>query len=191
MNEPGRSTITKRDLVQRIADHTGQTKVLVRDILQQFLDEVAEELSQGNRLEFRKFGVFEVRKRPGRMAQNPKTLEKVEVPPKWVVKFKVGNVLKKRVEGGPSAPPPADPSTAVPFSLADTPAPEPTEATEPTDAPTDAPTEATEPPSADPAPSPWSSPAPETSEPASSPDEGEDSGDSENRPAPGGSPFQD
>jgi len=177
MNEPGRFTITKRDLVQRIADHTGQTKVLVRDILQQFLDEVAEELSQGNRLEFRKFGVFEVRKRPGRMAQNPKTLEKVEVPPKWVVKFKVGNVLKKRVEGGPSAPPPADPSTAVPFSLADTPAPEPT----------DAPTEATEPPSADPAPSPWSSPAPDASEPSPSSDD-EDSAD---RPAPGGSPFQD
>ena len=186
MNEPGRSTITKRDLVQRIADHTGQTKVLVRDILQQFLDEVAEELAQGNRLEFRKFGVFEVRRRPGRMAQNPKTLEKVEVPPKWVVKFKVGNVLKKRVEGGPSSPPPADPSTAVPFSLADTPAPQPTDS--PSAAP---PTEATELPLADPAPSPWSSPAPETSEPASSPDEGEDSGDSEDRPTPGGSPLQD
>lgn len=91
-------TITKRDLVQRIADQTGQTKVLVRDILQRFLDEVSEELIRGNRLEFRKFGVFEVRVRPGRVAQNPKTLQKVEVPSKRVVKFKVGNVLKKRVE---------------------------------------------------------------------------------------------
>ena len=60
-------TITKRDLVQRIADQTGQTKVLVRDILQRFLDEVSEELIRGNRLEFRKFGVFEVRLRPGRV----------------------------------------------------------------------------------------------------------------------------
>ena len=91
-------TITKRDLVQRIADSTGQTKVLVRDVIQRFLDEVAEELVRGNRLEFRKFGVFEVRCRPGRMAQNPKTLAKVQVPEKRVVKFKVGNVLKKRVE---------------------------------------------------------------------------------------------
>ena len=185
MNEPGRSTITKRDLVQRIADNTGQTKVLVRDIIQQFLDEVAEELSQGNRLEFRKFGVFEVRKRPGRMAQNPKTLEKVEVPPKWVVKFKVGNVLKKRVEGGPSAPIPADPSTSVPFSLADTPVPEPK------DPPSAAP-ETSDSPTASPAPAPWSSPTPEAPQPSSSPDEGEDSGgDSEDRPAPGGPPFQD
>ncbi len=115
MDRPGPDTITKRDLVKRIADQTGQTKVLVRDILQRFLDEVSGELVSGNRLEFRKFGVFEVRQRPGRIAQNPKTLQKVVVPPKRVVKFKVGNVLKKRVEVGaePTAPaanpvPPAD-----------------------------------------------------------------------------------
>jgi DNA-binding protein HU-beta/integration host factor subunit beta len=100
MDRPGPDTITKRDLVKRIADQTGQTKVLVRDILQRFLDEVSGELVSGNRLEFRKFGVFEVRQRPGRIAQNPKTLQKVVVPPKRVVKFKVGNVLKKRVEVG-------------------------------------------------------------------------------------------
>ncbi|HEX9794707.1 MAG TPA: HU family DNA-binding protein [Planctomycetota bacterium] len=99
-NEAG-LTVTKRDLVQRIADNTGQTKVLVRDIIQRFLDEVSDELISGNRLEFRKFGVFEVRSRPGRTAQNPKTLAKVKVPAKRVVKFKVGNVLKKRVEDGP------------------------------------------------------------------------------------------
>ncbi|MBC8404103.1 MAG: HU family DNA-binding protein [Planctomycetes bacterium] len=104
MDRPGPDTITKRDLVQRIAEQTGQTKVLVRDILQKFLDEVSGELIAGNRLEFRKFGVFEVRQRPGRVAQNPKTLQKVIVPAKRVVKFKVSNVLKKRVEGGEIAP---------------------------------------------------------------------------------------
>ncbi|KAA3608250.1 MAG: integration host factor subunit beta [Planctomycetota bacterium] len=100
MDDSEVQTITKRDLVQRIADNTGQTKVLVRDVIQRFLDEISLELIQGNRLEFRKFGVFEVRSRPGRVAQNPKTLDKVIVPAKRVVKFKVGNVLKKRVEDG-------------------------------------------------------------------------------------------
>ncbi len=113
METPRSETVTKRELVQRIADQTGQTKVLVRDIIQRFLDEVAGELVRGNRLEFRKFGVFDVRSRPGRIAQNPKTLQKVTVPPKRVVKFKVGNVLKKRVEGGPgaAATKPATPSS--------------------------------------------------------------------------------
>lgn len=112
MDRSGPDTITKRDLVQRIAEQTGQTKVLVRDILQKFLDEVSGELIAGNRLEFRKFGVFEVRKRPGRVAQNPKTLQKVIVPAKRVVKFKVGNVLKKRVEASDGAP--ADSQASAP-----------------------------------------------------------------------------
>ena len=54
-------TITKRELVNRIAEDMNQTKVVVRDVLQRFLDEIINELAQGNRLEFREFGVFEVR----------------------------------------------------------------------------------------------------------------------------------
>ena len=90
-------TITKKELVNRIADQTRQTKVVVKDILQRFLDEIIEELSVGNRLEFREFGVFEVRERAARRAQNPRTLEKVSVPAKRVVKFKVGRLMRERV----------------------------------------------------------------------------------------------
>lgn len=91
-------TVTKRDLVERIALETGQTKVLVREIVQLFLDEVTKELERGRRLEFRNFGIFEVRARPSRVAQNPKTLEKVTVPARRVVRFKAGDVLRRRVE---------------------------------------------------------------------------------------------
>jgi integration host factor subunit beta len=91
------TTITKKELVNRIADQTGQTKVVVKDILQKFLDEIIDELSHGNRLEFREFGVFEVRERAARRAQNPRTLEKVQVPKKRVVKFKVGRLMRERV----------------------------------------------------------------------------------------------
>ena len=90
-------TITKRELVNRIAEDTGQTKVVVRDVLQRFLDSVIDELVDGNRLEFRDFGVFEVRERPARVAQNPRTLEKVPVPAKHVVRFKAGRVMRERV----------------------------------------------------------------------------------------------
>lgn len=93
---PG-NTITKRDLVNRIAERSGATKVVTKTILQMFLDEIVRELAAGNRLEFRDFGVFEVRSRRGRRAQNPRTLEKVLVPPKRVVKFKVGRVMRALV----------------------------------------------------------------------------------------------
>lgn len=90
-------TITKKELVNRIADRTGQTKVVTKEIIQHFLDEIISELAQGNRLEFRDFGVFEVKFRKARRAQNPRTLEKVHVPPKKVVKFKVGRVMREKV----------------------------------------------------------------------------------------------
>ncbi len=91
------ATITKKELVNRIADRTGQTKVVTKEIIQQFLDEVIRELGNGNRLEFREFGVFEIKSRAARRAQNPRTLEKVSVPAKKVVKFKVGRLMKQRV----------------------------------------------------------------------------------------------
>ncbi len=97
MTDSQSRTITKRELVNRIAEETDLTKVAVRDVIQSFLDSIVDELSQGNRLEFREFGVFEVRERAARLAQNPKTLEKVEVPAKRVVKFKVGRVMRQRV----------------------------------------------------------------------------------------------
>jgi len=90
-------TITKKELVARIAEKTGQTKVVTKDILQMFLDEIIEELARGNRLEFREFGVFEIKERAARKAQNPRTLEKVDVPAKRVVKFKVGRLMKEHV----------------------------------------------------------------------------------------------
>jgi len=93
-------TVTKKDLVNRISDSTGETKVAVKQILQRFLDEIVDELEGGNRLEFRDFGVFEVHERRARRAQNPRTLEKVDVPPKLVVKFKPGRVMRDRVGGG-------------------------------------------------------------------------------------------
>ena len=91
------ATITKKELVNRIADKSGQTKVVTKDVIQMFLDEIINELGKGNRLEFREFGVFEIKERAARKAQNPRTLEKVSVPAKKVVKFKVGRLMKELV----------------------------------------------------------------------------------------------
>ena len=101
------NTITKKELIDRIAEQTDQKRSDVKKTLQSFLDEVIVELGRGNRLEFRDFGVFEIRERKARTAQNPKTLEPVEVPAKKVVKFKVGSLMPQSVTeeqpGGPAS----------------------------------------------------------------------------------------
>ena len=91
------STITKKELVDRIAQSTQVKNMLVKATIQNFLDEVISELAKGNRLEFRDFGVFETRIRAARTAQNPKTLERVQVPAKRTVKFKMGRLMKQKL----------------------------------------------------------------------------------------------
>jgi integration host factor subunit beta len=91
------ATITKKELIDRIAERTQAKRVAVKSIIQAFLDEITRELSENNRLEFRDFGVFETRTRAARVAQNPKTLERVEVPAKRTVKFKMGRLMRKNL----------------------------------------------------------------------------------------------
>ena len=91
------ATITKKELVDRIAEETGITQFTVRNIIQCFLNEIVSELARNNRLEFRDFGIFEVREAAPRTAQNPKTLVKIQVPAERRVKFKMGRIMKERV----------------------------------------------------------------------------------------------
>ena len=91
------ATVTKKELIDRIAERTQAKRVSVKRIIQAFLDEIIKELCQDNRLEFRDFGVFETRTRASRTAQNPKTLERVEVPSKRTVKFKMGRLMRENL----------------------------------------------------------------------------------------------
>ena len=77
---------------------TGQAGTLVKTVVHSFLDEIIAELGKGGRLEFRDFGVFETRTRAARIAQNPKTLTKVQVPAKRMVKFKPGRLMRQKLD---------------------------------------------------------------------------------------------
>jgi len=112
------ATITKKELIDRISEQKKCKRVVVKTVIQTFLDTIIEELSKGNRLEFRDFGVFESRTRAARRAQNPKTLQKVQVPPKRTVKFKIGRVMKLKLH---SSPVPVDEATGLAVDAASKP----------------------------------------------------------------------
>lgn len=97
-------TIKKKDLVDRITLARKVRRSLVRRVVQDVLDEMIVELEKGNRIEFRDFGVFEVRARAPRTAQNPRTLERVTVPARNAVRFKAGRLLRERIESAPPVP---------------------------------------------------------------------------------------
>ena len=91
------STLTKRELLDRIAENTQAKRALVKATVQNFFDEIISEVAKGNRLEFRDFGVFEPRDCAPRTAQNPKTLERIHVPSKRTMKFKMGRLMKQKL----------------------------------------------------------------------------------------------
>ena len=92
-------SMTKRDLVVKIARETGLTQKEVTAIVQMTLDGIADEIAVGKTVELRNFGVFEVIVRKSRIGRNPRSPEnEVIIPDTAVVKFKAGKKLKAEIE---------------------------------------------------------------------------------------------
>ena len=89
--------MTKKDIAIKIADETGIKQIIVKEVVQKTIDAMIEALSKGETLELRNFGVFKVKERKARIGRNPRTGETVPVPPKKVVTFKPGLVMKQKV----------------------------------------------------------------------------------------------
>lgn len=89
--------MTKKELVRAISEESGLTQSLVKEIVQKTFDSILNELEKGNRVELRKFGVFEVKTRSERRARNVSTGEIVIVPERKVVVFRASKEMEKRV----------------------------------------------------------------------------------------------
>jgi integration host factor subunit beta len=92
--------VTKRELVIEVAEKLGYTQNEVASIVQATLDSIVESLAEGERLEIRNFGVFEVKSRDARIGRNPRTGQEVPIRRKRVASFKPGKALKEMVQEG-------------------------------------------------------------------------------------------
>lgn len=99
--------VTKKEIVKDIADLLGLTQLKTKEIVQLTFDAIIDTLisSEDHRIELRNFGVFEVKQRAARKARNPRTGERVDVPPKNVVTFKPGKRMEELVHKITDAPP--------------------------------------------------------------------------------------
>lgn len=93
------ATVTKKKLIQVISQKKGMHPNDVRGIVQSFLDAMTDSLSQGDRLEFRDFGVFEVVERKQKIGRNPKNASvPIVIPARKAVKFTPGKKMKQVIE---------------------------------------------------------------------------------------------
>jgi integration host factor subunit beta len=90
--------ITRSELITRLSmRYPDVTEQDMYEIVRLLLDAMAATLSEGNRIEIRGMGSFEVQYRPPRQGRNPKSGLPVEIPAKYVPHFKPGKELRERV----------------------------------------------------------------------------------------------
>lgn len=97
--------MTKAALVEEVARVTDLTKKDAEVIVETMFECITEALRRGEKIELRGFGSFRLRRREPRKGRNPKTGDRVDVPPKQVPYFRPGKALKERINGRPDAAP--------------------------------------------------------------------------------------
>lgn len=91
------STVTKRDLVNEIAEHTGFTQVEVKETIEHLLTGITEILSDNSAIEIRGFGTFYPKVRKPRPARNIRTGEVVPLKKRVVPLFRYATSVKTKV----------------------------------------------------------------------------------------------
>jgi len=90
--------MTKSELIERLADKMRQVPTKdVESSIKEMLEQMAQTLQKGERIEIRGFGSFSLHYRAPRVGRNPKTGETVKLDGKYVPHFKPGKELRERV----------------------------------------------------------------------------------------------
>lgn len=108
--------MTKADLVEEVSRALESTRKDAEAIVETVFQSVIKALQDSDKIEVRGFGSFRTRQRRGRVGRNPKTGEKVEVPPKRIPYFKPSKELKELInrDASPAASASAPEPTSTP-----------------------------------------------------------------------------
>ena len=112
--------MTKADLIDEVSRLAELTRKDSEVIVETIFDSIVRSLRVGDKIEIRGFGSFRTRQRKPRVGRNPKTGDKVDVPPKKVPYFKPGKELKELInkEPGPSVAAPSGETGTPPNAMA-------------------------------------------------------------------------
>lgn len=90
--------MNKGELISAVAKRTNLTKKEIDLVLTSILETIVDVVSSGGKISLVGFGSFEARQRKARQGCNPRTGERIEIPPSRIPTFSVGKFFKKRVE---------------------------------------------------------------------------------------------
>ncbi len=90
--------MNKLELISTLKDRAGLTKSEAAEVIKIFFDSLAESFVEGERVEIRGLCSFHIKEYKSYVGRNPKTGQKVQIPPKRLPFFKCGKELKERVD---------------------------------------------------------------------------------------------
>jgi DNA-binding protein HU-beta len=90
--------MTKTDLINKVADVAGLTKVDAKKAVDGVQEVIEDSLSRGEKVTWTGFGTFEVRSRAARMGRNPQTGAPMRIPATKTPAFRAGKGLKDAVK---------------------------------------------------------------------------------------------
>lgn len=90
--------MNKADLVSKIQEVTGGTKVQSEQVMEALIESITKTLKKGEEVSIAGLGIFSAQKRAAREARNPRTGEKIKVPAMRVPKFRAAKALKDAVK---------------------------------------------------------------------------------------------
>ena len=94
-----RKTVTRADLSEAVYQEVGLSRNESAELVEAVLDEISQNLVEGDNVKISSFGSFILRSKDGRIGRNPKTGEEVPIEPRRVLVFRPSQVLKNRVSG--------------------------------------------------------------------------------------------
>ena len=84
----------KLDIVNAVVSRAGITRTKAEQAVETVFDALKAAMGRGQRIELRRFGVFNVKPRKTGIGRNPRTGEEVSIPPGKAVRFKPGKELQ-------------------------------------------------------------------------------------------------
>ena len=98
-HEESATTMTKAGIINEVYERVGLTKKEASEYVEAVLETIKETLESGQDIKVSGFGKFEVRAKGERVGRNPRTGVEIMIPQRAVLRFKVSQVLKDRLNG--------------------------------------------------------------------------------------------
>ena len=92
-----RNNLTRKDIVNSIYMQLGYSKKISENILEDFINEIVENISLNKKVKISNFGTFSLKRKKSRIGRNPKTKEKKLIKERNIILFKPSNELKNYI----------------------------------------------------------------------------------------------